>query len=238
MFAAAGWQVITVKFGELLEALFARPGGAALRPGSTRCPTRSTSGCCGATPSRCAAAARRRPRRRPDRALIASLDDDALVGAIRNLGGHDLDALRAAFAQIDDTRPTVIIAYTIKGHGLPTQGHPQNHSSLLTVRAVRELAERLGADPADPWACLRRGQRRGQSCARRTAGGSAASEPAHRAPPAVPVDIGRTPTGTSTTQAALGRRSARPDPRGPGRGQTGRHRQPRRQLHHQPRRAG
>jgi pyruvate dehydrogenase E1 component len=31
MFTAAGWQVITVKFGALLESLFARPGGAALR---------------------------------------------------------------------------------------------------------------------------------------------------------------------------------------------------------------
>ena len=31
MFAAAGWQVITVNFGKLLEELFTRPGGAALR---------------------------------------------------------------------------------------------------------------------------------------------------------------------------------------------------------------
>ena len=31
MFAAAGWQVITVKFGTLLESLFTRAGGAALR---------------------------------------------------------------------------------------------------------------------------------------------------------------------------------------------------------------
>ena len=31
MFAAAGWQVITLKYGRLLEELFARPGGDALR---------------------------------------------------------------------------------------------------------------------------------------------------------------------------------------------------------------
>src|SRR5512142_735540 len=31
MFAAAGWQVLTVKYGRLLENLFARPGGEALR---------------------------------------------------------------------------------------------------------------------------------------------------------------------------------------------------------------
>ena len=31
MFEAAGWQVLTVKYGHLLEGLFTRPGGAALR---------------------------------------------------------------------------------------------------------------------------------------------------------------------------------------------------------------
>lgn len=31
MFAAAGWQVITVKLGKLLEQLFAKPGGPELR---------------------------------------------------------------------------------------------------------------------------------------------------------------------------------------------------------------
>src|SRR5688572_26284639 len=31
MFAAAGWQVLTVKYGALLEELFTRPGGARLR---------------------------------------------------------------------------------------------------------------------------------------------------------------------------------------------------------------
>ena len=31
MFTAAGWQVITLKYGRLLQALFTRPGGDALR---------------------------------------------------------------------------------------------------------------------------------------------------------------------------------------------------------------
>ena len=31
MFAAAGWQTITVKYGYDLQALFARPGGEALQ---------------------------------------------------------------------------------------------------------------------------------------------------------------------------------------------------------------
>lgn len=31
MFAAAGWRVVTVKYGRLLSALFDEPGGDALR---------------------------------------------------------------------------------------------------------------------------------------------------------------------------------------------------------------
>src|SRR6185503_6260670 len=75
------------------------------------------------------------------RALVDGLDDVTLRAAVRNLGGHDLDALGEAFRAIDDTRPTVIFAYTVKGHGLATEGHPQNHSSLLTVAQFGELAE-------------------------------------------------------------------------------------------------
>jgi hypothetical protein len=56
-----------------------------------------------------------------------------MCGAIRNLGSHDLDALGAAFRAIDDTRQTVVFAYTVKVHGHATEGLPQNHWSLLTV---------------------------------------------------------------------------------------------------------
>ena len=49
-------------------------------------------------------------------------------------------------------RPTVIFAYTIKGWSLPIEGHPENHSALLTVEQFEELAGQLGADAADPWA--------------------------------------------------------------------------------------
>jgi pyruvate dehydrogenase complex dehydrogenase (E1) component len=31
MFSAAGWQVITVKYGRVLQELFRRPGGTELR---------------------------------------------------------------------------------------------------------------------------------------------------------------------------------------------------------------
>ncbi|MDJ0111715.1 pyruvate dehydrogenase, partial [Rhodococcus erythropolis] len=112
--------------------------------------------------------------------------------------------LREAYAQIDDTRPTVIIAHTIKGRGLPTQGHPQNHSSLLTTEQYEILAAELGMDPSKPWERFEADGPSGRICAE-TAERLARPKVEHLMPPAVPKDIGRTPSGTSTTQAALGR---------------------------------
>jgi pyruvate dehydrogenase E1 component len=98
----------------------------------------------------------------------------------------------------------VIIAYTIKGRGLPTQGHPQNHSSLLTVEQYEQLAGELGMDPNHPWARFDTDSTAGRVCA--ASAEWLRRDPVEPAtPPAVPADIGRTPSGTSTTQAALGR---------------------------------
>ncbi|OBB27257.1 pyruvate dehydrogenase [Mycolicibacterium peregrinum] len=205
MFSGAGWQVINVKFGAQLESLFDHSGGAALRTRILEMPNPEYQRLL-----RCSAEELR--ERLPGNGigaeqistLIRDLDENTLLAAIRNLGGHDLGALRAAYAQIDDTRPTVIIAYTIKGHRLPTQGHPQNHSSLLTVEQYQQFATELGMDPTSPWQCFASDSAPGALCA--TTAERLRREPvALSTPPAVPVDTGRTPSGTSSTQAALGR---------------------------------
>jgi pyruvate dehydrogenase E1 component len=202
MFAAAGWQVLTVKYGHLLQELFVRPGGDALR---TRIDEMSNPEYQRLLRCTDAQLRERLPGEDPDlRALVGTLDDATLRAAVRNLGGHDLDALGEAFTAIDDTRPTVIFAYTVKGHGLATEGHPQNHSSLLTVAQFGELAERLGTDADDPWAPFADGSAEAALCGDVAA--RLCREPVPvAAPPAVPADLGRTPSGTATTQAALGR---------------------------------
>lgn len=205
MFSAAGWQVITVRFGRLLEELFTRDGGQALRRRILDMPNPEYQRLL-----RCTAAELRErlPGTDPDAdeitALIAGLDDATLIAAIRNLGGHDLTTLREAYSHIDDTRPTVIIAYTIKGYGLPTEGHPQNHSSLLTDEQYAELAKTLGKDTTRPWAMFGDATQATQLCAA-TAARLRRDDVPLNAPPAVPTDLGRTPPSVSTTQAALGR---------------------------------
>jgi pyruvate dehydrogenase E1 component len=205
MFAAAGWQVITLKYGQLLTELFTRSGGAALRQriDSMTNPEYQRLLRCDADELR-----RRLPGDGPGSeqiaGLIGELDEDTLLAAIANLGGHDLAALDEAFAAIDDNRPTVIFAYTIKGYGLPMSGHPQNHNSLLTDEQMRELATRLGTDVDQPWRPLTTGSAAAERCAATAARLRRDDVPA-QSPPTLPVDIGRTPSGTVTTQAALGR---------------------------------
>jgi pyruvate dehydrogenase E1 component len=205
MFDAAGWQVITVVFGRLLEELFTRPGGAALRVRILEMsnPEYQRLLRCTAEEIR-----ERLPGSGPSsadiRQLVDELDDGTVLAAIRNLGGHDLATLSAAYRHIDDSRPTVIIAYTIKGYRLPTQGHPQNHSSVLTTDQYDELAASMGMDPQRPWARFVPDSAPGRLCAATVA--RLRRDPCGVVDaPAVPSDIGRTPKGVATTQAALGR---------------------------------
>ncbi len=205
MFAAAGWQVLTVKYGRLLNALFERPGGDALRqridamsnPEYQRLLRLNGS----ELRERLAGSAERAGQ---IAALIADVPDDELATAIGNLGGHDLVALDRAFAAIDDSRPTVIFAYTVKGHGLPSAGHPQNHSALMTAAQMNELASQVGMDLDQPWQRFDQDSAEGQLC-QLTSRRLARNPVPLAADFELPTDFGRTPAGTATTQAALGR---------------------------------
>lgn len=168
MFDAAGWQVLTVKYGRLLEELFTYPDGDALRQRIDGMPNPEYQRLV-----RCTSAQLR--ERLPGESaeikeLIAELDEATLHAAVRNLGGHDFAALGDALRAIDDTRPTVVFAYTVKGYGLASEGHPQNHSSLLTHEQFGELAQRVGTDIDVPWARSRRVRRRPRSATRRRPG--------------------------------------------------------------------
>ncbi|HEY1968689.1 MAG TPA: pyruvate dehydrogenase, partial [Pseudonocardia sp.] len=206
MFGAAGWQVLTLKYGRLLEQLFSRDGGQRLRERIDQMSNPEYQRLLRCTAEQLRA---RVPGDGPDAPaiaqLIGELDDETLLAAIRNLGGHDLAALDQAFEAIDDNRPTVIFAYTVKGYRLPTQGHPQNHSSLLTEAQMQALAGEVGADPAQPWSRFAPDSPAGTVCAEVAQRLRREPVPAE-APPELPVDIGRpAPNGIATTQAALGR---------------------------------
>src|SRR5437763_1198991 len=207
MVVAAGLHPIVVKYVRRLQALFERDGGPALRRRIDAMPNEEYQRLLRATPSELRERLPGSGRGSRDvAALIRDLDDAELARAIRDLGGHDLAELLAAFAEADAVtdRPSVIFAYTIKAWRLATEGHPGNHSALLTVDQWEELAADLGADPRDPWAAFDPSSPEGELC-RATAERleRPSVEPARA--PAVPPEVGRKHVGQEATQQAFGR---------------------------------
>ena len=207
MFEAAGWHTVVVKYGRFLRELFERKGGAALRlridEMSNEEYQRLLRGSSEELRERLPGSGR---GRREVEKLIAELEDAELARAVRDLGGHDLGDLLEAFRAADAApdRPSVVFAYTIKAWELPTQGHPANHSALLSVAEWEQLAADLGTDPADPWAGFAADSPEGELCA--AAAERLRSEPpAPHEPPVVPVDVGRSHRGAASTQQAFGR---------------------------------
>lgn len=203
LFEAAGWQVLTCLWGRRIREVFARPDGHLLQQRLEEMPNEEYQRLL-----RCdSVEAHRRLRQGAGPALAAVLDgvDPAETAALlRDLGGHDIGQLLDAYAQIDPARPTVIFAYTVKGHGLPTEGHPANHSALLTGEQMEQLAAASGMSLEHPWQRFESGSPEGElvdETVRRL----------HRDPvgplsaPPVPTELGLPHRRPISTQAALGR---------------------------------
>jgi pyruvate dehydrogenase E1 component len=207
MFEAAGWHTVTVKYGRWLRELFERRGGEALRQRIDEMPNEEYQRLLrsGAPELRERLPGTGRGGQALAR-LIAELTDDELLRAIRDLGGHDLSDLIEAFAQADavSDRPSVIFAYTIKAWRLATQGHPANHSALLSSAQMDELARATNADVTDQWARFPDGSPEAELC-RAAAMRLVREELVPTAAPPSPIDLGRSHAGSASTQQALGR---------------------------------
>jgi pyruvate dehydrogenase E1 component len=204
IFETCGWRVETLKHGRLQRAAFEEPGGAALRDWIDNTPNAEFA----ALTYQGGAAWRERllkdiPEAKP---ILDRRDDKALDRLMTNLGGHCVETLTEAFARCDDDVPTLFIAYTIKGFGLPFAGHKDNHAGLMNPGQIAQLRDELGIAEGEewaPWAGLGDNAR------------AAAEEVVQRAPIArakraaaatVPVPAIPAPTGErQSTQAAFGR---------------------------------
>ncbi|HEY5338663.1 MAG TPA: hypothetical protein VIJ85_10690 [Rhizomicrobium sp.] len=152
VFRAFGWDVVTLKYGRMMEAAFARPGGEALRDWIDNAPNDLYS----ALTFQGGKAWRARlhadlDRQSPVGRLIDSYDDEQLSALMCNLGGHDIDLLVETFNAIDHDRPVCFIAYTIKGMGLPLAGHKDNHSGLMTPTQMAEFRTRMNVREGHEW---------------------------------------------------------------------------------------
>ena len=153
IFAAVGWDVITLKSGRKLEAAFAQAGGAALRRWFEECPNDVY-----AALSYQGGAAWRKAilaglaGDADVEALIGRYDDAALAELMTNLAGHDIGLLLDAFGAVRDDAPKLFIVYTIKGFGLPFQGHKDNHSGLMTTAQMSAFQVRMAVPEGEEWA--------------------------------------------------------------------------------------
>jgi len=152
MFRNFGWDVVIVKYGTLMQAAFAEPGGEALRRWIDNCPNQMYAALC----FQGGAAFRRHLQddigdQGEVTALIDRRSDDELLALMSNLGGHDMASMLEAFEKIDHDRPVCFIAYTIKGVGLPFQGHKDNHAGLMTPAQMEKWRANQSIRPGHEW---------------------------------------------------------------------------------------
>lgn len=148
LFADQGWHVINLKYGSKLEAVFRLPHGPALRKRIDDMSNTEYQ-----TLLQLDGESIRQELIEGDASLsddLAALLQDRPPAEVRellfDLGGHDLHRIMEAFTEADQVtdRPVMILAYTIKGWGLPFAGDPLNHSLLLTSAQMEELQAELG----------------------------------------------------------------------------------------------
>jgi pyruvate dehydrogenase E1 component len=152
IFKSFDWDVKVLRYGAMQEAAFREPGGEALRDWIDRCPNQLYS----ALAFQGGAAWRKRLNdeigdQGDVSRLLSARTDDELSALMSNLGGHCLDTLVRTFAEIDHDRPTVFLAYTIKGWGTPLAGHKDNHAGLMTKAQMEHFQERVGVAPGREW---------------------------------------------------------------------------------------
>ncbi|QOZ75842.1 transketolase [Bradyrhizobium sp. CCBAU 53351] len=152
MFRNFGWDVVIVKYGRLMREAFAEAGGEALKRWIDNCPNALYAALC----FQGGAAFRKHLHdeigdQGPITRLIDRRSDDELLALMSNLGGHDMASMLEAFESIDHDRPVCFIAYTIKGVGLPFQGHKDNHAGLMTVAQMEKYRDSQNIRPGHEW---------------------------------------------------------------------------------------
>src|SRR5215472_10958707 len=152
MFEMMGWRVVTLKYGRLLEAAFARADGHHLREWIDACPNSLYSALVYKGGEGWREHLHRDLNRYPGiRVILDDHDDAALQRLMTNLAGHDMESVLTAFHAVEDDRPTCFIAYTIKGYGLPFAGHKDNHAGLMNLDQMASFRSNMGVAEGAEW---------------------------------------------------------------------------------------
>ena len=83
--------------------------------------------------------------------LLNKRSDEELNTLMNNLGGQCLQTLTDAFDAIQDDKPTVFLAYTIKGWQTPLAGHKDNHGGFMNNPQFADFQKRMGVQEGEEW---------------------------------------------------------------------------------------
>jgi len=148
IFASCGWRTIELRYGKKLSAaLKAHPAVAGWLDAL---PNADHS----ALLYRGGAAWRSRIDKdlgKKAAAFLKAHDDEALAALMSDLGGHCMETLVEAFAAADDDVPTLFVAWTVKGFGLPFAGHKDNHAGLMNPTQMAALRASMGVKEGEEW---------------------------------------------------------------------------------------
>jgi pyruvate dehydrogenase E1 component len=207
LFQASGWRVLELRWGRRLQAILRRPGGESLAHRLESMPSGEYQWLLRLP----AGAVRKALVARPDGGLDAPLDrlladvpDDALPPLVADVGGHDLALILEAYeaAARERDRPSVILAHTIKGWGLPFAADPLNHTMVTSAAQIAELRREHGVIEGEEWVAFAPGSPEARYISARP--------PLFRAPPrgaapVIPSALDEPYMGEMSTQEALGR---------------------------------
>ncbi len=151
-FGTVDWNVVTLKYGKRLLAAFEGPAGEALKRWIDDCPNDLYS----ALTFKGGPAWREHLKRDLKgtsglKELLDSHDDESLHGLMTNLAGHDMESVLEALHAAPDGQPQCFVAYTIKGFGMPLQGHKDNHAVLMSPEQMAEFKAHMNIPDGAEW---------------------------------------------------------------------------------------
>ena len=204
IFASCGWRVVELRWGKALQAVL--DPQPALRAWLESLPNADLS----ALHYQGGAAWRARIVADLGEAAAGFLegrDDASLASLFSDLGGHCLESLVEAFDAAQDDVPTLFIAWTIKGHGLPFAGHKDNHAGLMNPTQLAALRQSMGIAEGREWEPLEGvGANAAPAVQALIDGARIARDKRPRAFASVPIPAIPAPGGAEqSTQAAFGR---------------------------------
>ena len=144
--SANGWEVIQIRHGSKRQTLFKKPGGEVFK-NFLENELRDYELQALLLVQDMKALKKGIVKEHPTmKKFIENVSDQELFDAFRDFGGHDMFLLGEAMlkSKLSTSKPTIIVAHTLKGWGLKMAAAPGNHSALLSADEMDELKAKQG----------------------------------------------------------------------------------------------